>query len=334
MLTEKPGNRHMFLCQHHEKDAMQKIKLLDVTLRDGGYKNHFHFLPEEIETLLKTLDQSGVQYIELGYRNGPLQSNMQPGITGICNRNYLECCQILIRNAKRTVMVHPIHVDESDFKEMRVAGVQAIRVCYSALHRERSFKTIAFAKEYGFEVFVNITRSSRYTKEELLQMIRNFTPYQPQAVYLADSNGSFTPGKVQKLFSYLLERCCVPLGFHAHDNLFLALSNAVAAMQVGVEYLDASINGYGKGAGNLRLEAISSFLCAHGVRTFDLCKILDIAGTAELNLKNATSRVSKKNVMMGIFDLSQDEEGNFTNHSSFADYDRYLQQQQRRVGNG
>lgn len=299
---------------------MTDIKLLDVTLRDGGYKTNFHFSPEIIKCILMRLDQSGVDYIEVGYRNGPFKLIPNMGQVGMCPRDYLEYCSKWIRNAKLTVIFHPKNIQQYDLEEMKGCGVKSVRVCFPIQNPVLGFKSIEMAKQNSLEVFVNITRVSQYTREQIGEWVLELAKYDIKAIYLADSNGGLTPQKIENLFSYLKDKCSIPFGFHAHDNLFLAQANAVAAIKWGVQFVDASLFGFGKGAGNLRMEALVSFLHSEGVSRYDLCALLDAASYMESKFYNVRSFLSWKDVVLGLFNLSQDDAENLGEFSNINDY--------------
>jgi len=298
---------------------MNNIQLLDVTLRDGGYKTNFHFSLEMIKSILTTLDQSGVDYIEVGYRNGPFKSMPNLGDAGMCARDYLEYCRKWVKLAKLTVIFHPKNIQPHDLNEMLDCGVQSIRICFPAQNPALWFKSIHMAKQNNFEIFVNITRISQYTREQICEWIIEIAKYDVKGVYLADSNGSLTPQEIENLFGFLKEKCQVPLGFHAHDNLFLAQANAVAAIKQGVQFIDASLSGLGKGAGNLRTEGIVSFLHSEGIKQYDLCKLIEAAEYMKLKLDTANNSPAK-DIILGVFDLSQDDAVNLGEFFNSKDY--------------
>ncbi|RDI37582.1 beta/alpha barrel domain-containing protein [Aquicella lusitana] len=296
------------------------IKLLDVTLRDGGYKTNFHFSSGVVRDILTLLDQSGVRYIEVGYRNGPLKPIANMGQTATCDRNYLEYCKKWIQHAKLTVILHPKNIQRHDLEEMQDCGVNAVRICFPAKQPTLGFQTIEMASQYNFEVFANITRVSHFNREQIRTWVTDLAKTGVKAIYLADSNGSLTPDDVDHLYSYLQEKCHVPFGFHAHDNLFLAQANAVAAIKNGVQFIDASLFGFGKGSGNLRTEGIVSFLHAGGNRQYDFSRLMEAANYVKQNLHDTQNDFSTKDIILGIFDLSQDDAANLGSFVDTSDY--------------
>lgn len=298
---------------------MKTIKMLDVTLRDGGYKNNFKFSNKFIHQVITTLDSSGIDYVEVGYRNGSFKPMKDIGSAGTCSRSYLEYCRKNMISSKLTVMLHPKNVRNDDIKEMHDCGVDAIRVCFPANNYLLGENTIDMIRQSGMSFFINITRASQYTRKELIDLVQVLARHNPQGIYLADSNGSLTPEEVGNLFCHLREYVSIPLGFHAHDNLFTAQANAISAIKHGVEYIDSSLDGLGKGAGNLRTEGFISYLCSKRMTKYDLCSLIDVANhvKAEFSMENF---LSVKNIIMGIFDLSQDDEvklGEFVNTNDY-----------------
>lgn len=284
---------------------MRKLKITDVTLRDGGYKNNFTYTPQSLSHIITELDKSGIDYIEVGYRNGPFKSMPNIGPTGICDKSYLQYCRQLIRRAQLTVILHPKNLQQDDFKEMHNIGVDCVRICFPNHNTILGLQAIEWALQSHLKVFVNFTRITHTPLSKLIQLVANLANYELQAINLADSNGSLMPSYAKVMFAELAKVSHVPLGFHAHDNLFLAQTNAVVAMQQGFLFLDSSLYGYGKGTGNLKTEAIVSYLHASGINNYDVCRLLEAANYVK-HLVNE-EQLSIKDILMGIFDLSQDD---------------------------
>jgi 4-hydroxy 2-oxovalerate aldolase len=299
---------------------MKKIQILDVTLRDGGYKTNFHFSNYTIERVLNSLDQSGLPYIKVGYRNGPFKLTPNIGPAGLCPSSYLEHCRNWIHNAKLTVMLHPRHIQYHDLVEIKNCGVEAVRICFPFNNPELGFKTVEMVKKLGFDVFTNITRMSALSIEQIAECVIELSQYEPKAIYFADSNGSVTPQHIRELCIHLANKTVIPLGFHAHDNLFQAQANAIASIENGMVFLDSSLSGVGKGAGNLKTEGIVSYLHSQGNRKYDICKILESAEFIKLGLQTKSISLFGKDIILGIFDLSQDDALNLGEFHNIKDY--------------
>ncbi len=308
----------------NKKINMENVKLIDVTIRDGGYKFNFNFTNIFLQNVITGLDQAGIDYIEVGYRNGSFNPINNIGNAGLCSYDYLQFCRKFISQSKLTVMIHPKNIKQHDIREMKECGVDCIRVCFPVSDMRLGFQTIEMIKDSGVEFFVNITRASQYDRVKLSDLSRKLDGCNPSGIYMADSNGSLTPEEVGNLYFHLSEVVSVPLGFHAHDNLFLAQANAIAAVRSGAKYVDSSLLGLGKGAGNLRTEGFVSFLCSKWLEKYDLCKILDTAKVVKSEFTEG-GMLESKDIIMGVFDLSQDDAaniGNFYNTNSFYEMAR------------
>lgn len=280
------------------------IQMMDVSLRDGGHRTNFHFSAAELEGILKPLDKSGVEYIEIGYRNGSLHPIENPGPAVFCHREYLTLCQSLITSAKIAVMVHPENVTSVDISELKQYGVSLIRICVSKGKLEDAFPILEITKLLGLKVSVNIIHLSYYSADELDKVLEKISPYQPDMLYFADSNGSLFPSKIREIYEKYTLYHAFPLGFHAHDNLGLAQANVLAALSGGAQFIDASLAGMGKGTGNLKTEFFMACLQAMNVEKYALPEVLLAANFVRKNLKIGQEAIEVDEFIRGIHDLS------------------------------
>lgn len=295
------------------------IKILDVTLRDGGYQTNFHFSNELTQQLLTKLDRSGIDYIEVGYRNGTAKHIPNIGDAGICPNNYLKYCRQWIKHAKLTVICHSKNITKSDIRALKDCGVDAVRIVVPYEQNKLSFKYLTFAKELDLEVFANITHVTKYKLYELNILIKKLKKIQLTGIYLADSNGSLLPSEVETIFSKL-RATDNGLGFHPHDNLCLAQANAIIASNNHVKFFDTSLLGLGKGAGNLRTEGFVSYLISKGCNKYNLCALLEAAKFLKINLEKAYQNLSVRDMILGVFNLSQEDALKLGELSSIAEY--------------
>jgi 4-hydroxy 2-oxovalerate aldolase len=276
--------------------TMDEIKVLDVTLRDGGHRRNFHFDKQELAGILTPLDNSGLEYIEIGYRNGAYQDLEDIGCAGLCKREYLELCQSLVKKAKITVMVCPKKVTKSDLTELKECGVELVRICIAPGELETSYPLFALVNELGMESSANFINLSTYQEQTLDKAIDAIAIYNPTVIYFADSNGSMLPEKIQDIYSRCTKRLDIPFGFHAHDNLGLAQANALAALKGGAQFIDVSLAGMGKGIGNLKTEFFTAYLHAINIKKYRLPDILMAA-----NYVRSALGVGKEGIDMDEF---------------------------------
>ncbi|KTD19955.1 4-hydroxy-2-ketovalerate aldolase [Legionella lansingensis] len=263
----------------------QRVEVFDVSLRDGGHRTDFNFQDEVLEQILTAVDRSGIEYIEIGYRNGPIQVIKNIGRAGLCQRDYLHFCAPLIRQAKIAVMVYPRNIAILDIKELEACGVTLLRICVPKGQLAEAAAIAAIAKQTGLKISFNFINMSQYAENELDKIIEAALQYAPDIIYLADSNGSVLPDKISSLYKKYTSQCSLPFGFHAHDNLGLAQANAIAAIHAGATYIDASLGGMGKGIGNLRTEFFAAYLQATKIKDYNLQALLSASNYVREVLK-------------------------------------------------
>ncbi|KTC86281.1 4-hydroxy-2-oxovalerate aldolase [Legionella brunensis] len=281
---------------------MKTISVLDVSLRDGGHRTNFHFEDYELQHILTALDNSGIEYIEIGYRNGSLQPIANIGRTGLCQKDYLHFCHPLIKHAKVAVMIYPNNVSHADLLELKEFGVNLIRICVPKDRLTQASTILKMAKDLGFEVAINFTNMTHYKELELDQAVQEAVQYEPNMIYFADSNGSILPEKIESIYQKYTQQYSIPFGFHAHDNLGLAQANALAAIRAGVQYIDTSLAGMGKGIGNLKTEFFIAYLQAVKMKKYNLEELL----TASNYIRDAMG-IGREPILLdefnrGIFD--------------------------------
>lgn len=283
---------------------MGPISILDASLRDGGHRTNFYFKDDDLKKILVPLDNSGIEYIEIGYRNGSLHPIENIGKAGICPKDYLLYCQSLIKKAKIAVMVHPNNVTEQDLLELKNCGVKLIRICIAKNDMANAIPIIKLAKNLNLETSINVIHISYYTDNELDTLIEEISKHEPDMIYFADSNGSLFPDKIITLYQKYTSKYKISFGFHAHDNLGLAQANALAAVHSGVHFIDSSLAGMGKGTGNLKTEFFIAYLHANNIKKYNLEDVLTAANYVRDALKIGHELIEMNEFIRGISDLS------------------------------
>ncbi|WP_286902987.1 aldolase catalytic domain-containing protein [Vreelandella sedimenti] len=287
---------------------MNQIKIVDVTLRDGGYRNNFNFTTEYAQKAIAQLAKTGVQYCEIGYRNGSFKRKQEHGLTSSVAADYISALRdAAAERIGLCVMVHPHNVDASDFEVLREQGVSLIRVCLHRNHTDEGLSTIALAKSFGFEVSANITHITTLNPSDISNMCLRAEAAGADLLVFADSNGNMIPTDVYQLISRISNRVLIPLGFHAHNNLSLALSNSISAIEAGAKYIDTSICGMGKGAGNLHLSMLIAYLHRVGIdNDYDMISALQLSQLTAESVPSSSLPAPLLDVMMGSYNLSFD----------------------------
>ncbi|HEX2581979.1 MAG TPA: hypothetical protein VHL08_08420 [Dongiaceae bacterium] len=297
-----------------------KVTNIDVTLRDGGYRNRFRFDEGYAIRHVHNIAQSGIEWIEIGYRNGSFTPIKDIGITGLSPDSYIRTVRDRAVSARLCVMAHPKNVSSQEIVKIHGLGIELVRFCMDNHNSDLTWNCIKTAKDCGLLVSLNLTRVSQQPLKQLITNAELARAAGADVLYLADSNGSLTPSKVANLVRTMADVSNLDIGFHAHDNLGLAMSNSIAAFEAGATYMDASLRGMGKGAGNLKLELWLGYLFRNQkVEKYDHGVILDQIDDLVMAERLDASERPSDDLILGMFDLSIDEKerifSNVTNNS-------------------
>ncbi|MEV6927089.1 hypothetical protein AB0M46_21655 [Dactylosporangium sp. NPDC051485] len=241
-------------------DVLAGVRLLDVTLRDGGFETGFHW-PLDILAIQPTLlGPLGVDIVELGYIGGvPLEHSVErPGVGAFLQPEHLRAARA--DGVQLAAMVHPTALDANpplDLEPYADAGLRLLRIVYHPQWWPQIAQLVGHARQHGLQVSINMALASRYLPGELVEhATRIATTMRPDLLYVADTCGALLPDQVGSLVGYVRQNTGVSVGFHAHDFLTLGYANALAAVAAGAELLDVSVLGLGRGGGNLSGELV------------------------------------------------------------------------------
>lgn len=239
---------------------INSIKLLDCTLRDGGYVNDWAFTKDFGFSLCRAVAESGCSYVEIGFYD-PHTTNSSP---------WCHCSPDLVRELRSTlpagtgvaVMVNFGSCDLGDFPPAEDYPVDLIRVATAKKTKREATELAAELGRRGYRTTVNYMAITEYSNKEILELVGLMEANREHVAffYVADSFGSLLPKRAREIFSTLAFGTNAPLGFHPHNNLQLAFANSLEAIDTGFAIIDGSIYGMGRGAGNLFLEAALAYL--------------------------------------------------------------------------
>ena len=261
------------------RHLLLKAQVIDVTLRDGGCRNNFGFSAEYAVEHARRLYEAGVDYVEVGYRNGSILPIENIGMTGLCDARYLTLLREEAPNLKLVVIAHAKNISAPDVRELADCGVALLRLCVNPKNLEETLGIAEVAKQRGMSVSLNIVRVSSIGTELLEKLVGDIEARKKlvDVVYLADSNGNLNPMLVARLVSTVRRATTLRIGYHAHDNMGLAMANTITAIREGATFVDASLLGMGKGIGNLRLEQWIAYCRSVGFDKYSLEAVLGAA---------------------------------------------------------
>lgn len=280
--------------------------VLDCTLRDGGYLNEWDFTLEQAKTLASKSAEAGFQIIEIGYRNH------HDGLSGTCDNDYIrELRAVVPTTSQIAVMFAPEDIKESDLAEMKEAGVDVVRATLhsSAESFEKGLALLRYAKSVKLKTSANITWASEYPMDELLSRAQQALDCDVDFLYFADSLAAMNPGVVARLFRTVKTKLILKatrLGFHNHNMLGLAVSNALAALDAGAVIVDGTYRGMGRSAGNVPLEQFIPTLKRTGrPSAVDELKTLRIAAYLEKEIPESGPRPTVLDTAYAVYNFSQ-----------------------------
>lgn len=237
------------------------LKLIDCTLRDGGYYNNWDFPRELIIDYLVAMNAASVDYVELGFRSFDIV-----GFKGACaytTDSFIESLPIptglaigVMVNAAELVRhpAGPVAAAKLLFVPAAESPVTLVRLACHLHEFESSLLACVWLKQAGYEVGINLMQVADRTEAEIEKIAQIASNYQLDALYFADSMGSMGPEQTAQIVRTLRRHWHGVLGVHTHDNMGLAVANTLRAIHEGVTWVDSTVTGMGRGPGNAQTE--------------------------------------------------------------------------------
>lgn len=251
-------------------------KILDVTLRDGSYAINFQFSEYDTEVICEELYKSGIEYIEIGHGMGLDASSEKNGLALCTDEEYLKAAQKKVPNAKYGMFCIPTYANIESLDLLKKYGASFVRIGCNVTEVPTTEKFIRRAKELGLEVMSNYMKSYAVTPEEFAKNVKLSESYGADVIYIVDSTGSMDREDIYKYYKAIRDVSNIKIGFHGHNNLGLAISNALYAKELGFDFVDTSMLGIGRSAGNAATELyIGSLMKNNNNNIYDIKRILN-----------------------------------------------------------
>lgn len=265
---------------------MGKIKLLDCTLRDGGYINDWRFGETGIADIAEKLAAANMDILELGFLEDELY---QPDRTIF---NDMEQVKPFIGKKRPGTLYSVMAEVATPIPVEKIApadpdGPDLIRVIiWKNKHAAdgslvdmlpESYEYCRRIAEKGYQLCIQPARVSQYSDEEFVNMLQLFSQLNPLAIYVVDSWGTMYRDDLMHYLNLADQSLPsnIAIGYHGHNNMMQAFDIACACVDRGFEMkrdmiIDASVYGIGRGAGNLNVELFAKYLndkfgCNYGV---------------------------------------------------------------------
>ena len=259
----------------------QDIRVVDATIRDGGLCNNFRFDDKFIKDLYQANVKAGVDYMEFGYKASKEIFNEDDfGKRKFCNDSDIR--KIVGDNKTGLKIAVMADVGRTDFQKdiipKKDSPIDLVRIATYINTIPAAVEMIEDCAKKGYETTINIMAVSKANTDDIKTALDILGQSPVNAFYIVDSYGALYPEQSRKLANLYCEyadKYGKSVGIHAHNNQQLAFANTIEAMTQGVSYLDATVDGMGRGAGNCALELLLGFLKNPKYKVAPILKIIE-----------------------------------------------------------
>jgi 4-hydroxy 2-oxovalerate aldolase len=242
----------------------KRIKILDSTLRDGGYTNEWEFGEKNIKKTIEKLKEANIELIECGFLSSKKETNSKKSVF----QNFNRIKKIIPKEKGESLYLLMINYGDFELKNIPDCNKNLIDGIRVAFHKKDIKKATKFCKslsQKGYLVFAQMMVTINYSDEEILEAVSNFNKINLESLYIVDSFGVMKKNDLVRIF-YLIDNNLkkdISIGYHSHNNLQLAFSNAQRFIEISKKrdiIIDSTVFGIGRGAGNLNTELIIKYL--------------------------------------------------------------------------
>ncbi len=287
----------------------QDIRVVDATIRDGGLCNDFRFDDKFVKDLYEANVKAGVDYMEFGYKaSKEIFDEKDFGKWKFCNDADIR--KIVGDNKTKLKIAVMADVGRTDFEKdiipKKDSPIDLIRIATYINTIPAAIEMIEDCAKKGYETTINIMAVSKAKTEDIVTALEILGQSPVNAFYIVDSYGALYPEESRKLadlYCSIADKHNKAVGIHAHNNQQLAFANTIEAMTQGVSYLDATVDGMGRGAGNCSLELLLGFLKNPKYKVNPILKIIE----------EHTNQLKKNGVKWG-YDIPYMLTGQFNTH--------------------
>ncbi|MGM7702873.1 4-hydroxy-2-oxovalerate aldolase [Pseudalkalibacillus sp. Hm43] len=278
----------------------REVTITEVALRDGSHAIGHQFTVDQVREVVQMLDDANVPYIEVSHGDGIGGSSLQYGLSGTDEMKLIEAAVSVSRQAKIGVLLLPGIGTVHELKEAANIGARMARIATHVTEADVSKQHIMLSKELGMETVGFLMMAHMVPVEKLVEQAKLMESYGADTVYVVDSAGAMLPHEVRERIRALKNEVSIQIGFHAHNNLSLAMANSIAAIEEGATWIDGSVRCLGAGAGNTQTEVLVAVLDRLGIQTgIDLYKMMDLAEEAVAPILPKPQEITKGSLVLG-----------------------------------
>jgi len=263
----------------------KKVKILDCTIRDGGYLNNWHFDLKLVRELYRAHSRSGVDFVEIGFRS--TDKYFDPGQYGSWRFTSEQLVSEVVKGISGPALSLMVDFDKVDIEDIPDRKNSIVSMYRVAAHKDKALSAVELCNviaDKGYITSIQLMGIVNYTDEDFRHILGPLGASIITYVYFADSYGSLLPSDIKDILDRL-SMTGKKIGFHAHNNLQLGFANTLEAIKNGVDIVDGTAYGMGRGAGNLPIEILLSHLENNSkTNKYNVLPVLDIIDRYMLDL--------------------------------------------------
>lgn len=248
-----------------KKNYAKEVKIIDCTIRDGGLINNFQFEDDLVRSVYSTCNEAGIEYMEIGYKaSEEYFSYNEFGKWKFCKEEDIK--RILGEeklNTKLSVMLDVGRTNMKDILPAEKSIIDMVRVAAYINQIEEAMDMIKLISNKGYKTSLNLMAVSTVNEVDLENMLKLASHSEVNTVCIVDSFGALHTDDIKELadkYIKYLKAEGKQVGIHAHNNRQMAYANTIEAVKCGATYIDATMAGLGRGAGNCNMELILGYL--------------------------------------------------------------------------
>jgi 4-hydroxy 2-oxovalerate aldolase len=276
------------------------VRIVDTTMRDGSHAVNHQYSLDDITRITSALDKAGVYGIEISHGDGLAGSSIQYGWAKHSDEERLLAASKVVKKSNITVLLLPGIGTRQDLTMAIEHGTKIARIATHVTEADISEQHIKLAKDMDLEVMTFLMLAHMEGPGKVLEQAKLMEGYGADVVYVVDSAGAMLPEDVKERVGLLKQKLDIEVGFHAHNNLGLAIGNTITAVQEGATVVDGTLGGLGAGAGNAPTEVLTAVFEKMGYETgIDLYRIIDAAEDIVRPLMNRPQIIDKSSLILG-----------------------------------
>jgi len=257
---------------------MKTPRITDSSLRDGSHPMCHQFTTDQVRTVVRALDGAGVPIIEVSHGDGLGGSSIQYGFSKVDEMELISAAVEACTQAKIAVLLLPGVGTQKELREAVKRGAKVARIATQCTEADVSEQHFGLAKELGLEAVGFLMMSHMRPPAVLAEQALLMERFGADCVYVVDSAGAMLPTDAAVRVKELVGALACQVGFHAHNNLGVAIGNSIAALEAGAQQIDGCLRGLGAGSGNAPTELLAAVLDKMGLNPgLDVFKLCDAA---------------------------------------------------------